>query len=121
MSEHTPGPWHVEELTGIAVCRIHDTDVDSEDSWISNVYDDDDWGRCKANAYLMAASPDLLAVAKQLAHQGHSSECVNYMLEGCICGVYAAEAAIVKALGQRSLTASAHPVTDANNDTAMPK
>ena len=56
----TPGPWYVEELTGIAVCRIHTSDSDADGSWLSNIYDETSWERCKANARLIAAAPELL-------------------------------------------------------------
>lgn len=60
MSKHTPGPWHIEsepfnvwDANGLLIARAH-----------SQLEQDDDWERGCANARLIAAAPDLLAVVK---------------------------------------------------------
>lgn len=68
MSEHTPGPWHCGEQ--VDICQwigvyagpgddIIICDVLSEDLTIKD--------QCMANARLIAASPEMLAVCQKLA------------------------------------------------------
>jgi hypothetical protein len=65
MSGHTPGPWVIEGDVAVLPC---DVGV----SVVNRNHDGDDWdvalvGSSVANARLIAAAPDLLAVAKRIA------------------------------------------------------
>jgi hypothetical protein len=66
MSEHTPGPWHVEplesETDALAICKAHDGAVATIVPW--DTLDETDY----ANACLIAAAPELLEVLERIAN-----------------------------------------------------
>lgn len=123
MAEHTPGPW---EVSGKAPCRVNvkinsflhpleariATPEDLEefgdnchDDWSICQTDGDMFARsteeCEANARLIAASPDLLAIAKEYVSQ---CEDAFYdpedMSEECVTLWNSARAAIAKTTGR---------------------
>jgi hypothetical protein len=104
MSEHSKGPWQVSKPqihgSGLSV------DIDSVESghyalatvvWQmeDDKFDDKPSEQCIANAYLIAAAPDLLAALESLLGAAYNayadSSCADVMVE--------AEAAIAKAKG----------------------
>lgn len=113
MSEPTPGPWQFLAPTKgrtFAVVGIIDSDRSIR---IANVGDRQlDADEMNANAALIAAAPDLLAVARALVKWADESE-DDGVSPCCICGkpskdegpdcpVVAARAAIAKAEGRAS-------------------
>ena len=85
MRQHTPGPWHVNELGNVAdktriVIGVIATTFESYSG--------------EANARLIAAAPDLLEALKEML-DGHEDACTGYG-EGA---ADKARAAIAKATG----------------------
>ena len=64
MSKHTPGPWTKAEREGVKECVWLDGCTHEEHGFLSR----EQWIDCntEANARLIAASPDLYAVLKEL-------------------------------------------------------
>ncbi len=87
MAEHTPGPWHLQELPYDDAFRIsgestlHLTVTECADGYIP--------GQNEANAHLIAAAPDLLAACvearRYLNCHDHPDAC------------YAVDSAVLKA------------------------
>jgi hypothetical protein len=95
-AKHTPGPWHIEEITP----------SDFHDCYIlgapNGVYDDiiatvqcTDLPQCMADARLIAAAPDLLAALQDIVQASDANNGDSLMN-----AIQAAEAAIAKATGQ---------------------
>lgn len=77
VSAHTPGPWVLEDEGG------------GEFSVVNREHAGDDWDICtvhstKANAYLIAAAPLLLALAKDFVRE--CAHCSGTGFEPVFCG-----------------------------------
>lgn len=60
--KHTPGPW---EVTLYKSCVwIRETEDRKRHPYLADVFSNEQWPEGKANANLIAAAPDLLAVCK---------------------------------------------------------
>jgi hypothetical protein len=71
MSKHTPGPWAVEQDGPWTLVRGYDVELQSEDYPGPLVCTPAENGCTQANARLIAAAPDLLAVCKRMVvHAG---------------------------------------------------
>jgi hypothetical protein len=111
--KHTPGPWKLSH-SGYANAPfvLHVGDVNPNYNrryplqgvdWIAEIRDDEseDHPRYEANARLIAAAPQLLAILKTIVAQLHNT-CVSDMESGdamCV-SVDEAKAAIAKAEGR---------------------
>ena len=87
MAEPTPRPWHILNHLGIDVPAT----IESPDIAICALWAQPDRGAVWANAHILAAAPDLLAVCEQVA------QLAEYEYSSLI--VDAAKAAIAKARG----------------------
>ena len=85
MSAHTPGPWFIGASLG-----IH---TNNGMPYIANVPTGRGDKQREANARLIAAAPDLLAVAEMISNGPHDAEAIADMLP-LVC------AAIAKAKGK---------------------
>jgi hypothetical protein len=74
MSKHTPGPWEVEEGAGeIVICAETGTAIDESICFVTH----GGWHEMPretaiANARLIAAAPELLAVLMQIQRMGYT-------------------------------------------------
>lgn len=64
MSAHTPGPWHVGGADGATIYDSMHQRVANSFEGVMVAHRSND--ACKANARLIAAAPDMLAVATEL-------------------------------------------------------
>lgn len=108
MSKHTPGPWELHEYKGGVEIRMgtrlqkptHIYNNEHEIDWNHDLYndgtDDIQYREAMANARLIAAAPDLLAIAEEL------NECAAYWSEYDVpLGIHdRLRAAIAKAKGE---------------------
>ncbi len=94
MSGHTPGPWLADDGEGgdWVVAAESDGDVIAPLFMATGHYDD-----AKANAYLIAAAPDLLAALRDLMPLMAECDCINSDRQQPLCPCRAARAAIAKA------------------------
>ncbi len=66
---HTPGPWVVGPIDDTAVTHLGKDGIRYEVAAVDGDYNDpDEWPIMEANARLIAAAPDLLAVARDATH-----------------------------------------------------
>lgn len=65
---HTPGPWSNERIWDTPASRIH-ARVEGVPMALAEVFTMRNAGEKEANARLIAAAPDLLALAKQYASE----------------------------------------------------
>ena len=64
---HTPGPWVVGPIDDTAVTHLGKDGIRYEVAAVDGDYNDpDEWPIMEANARLIAAAPDLLAVVKAM-------------------------------------------------------
>ena len=101
MTEPTKGPWRVSDADQYMVV--------SPNKSISNAFNiafvdgrvSDDEEEIIANARLISAAPELLAVAEQVVSRGHRYDCGQcyHRLNRCSCSYLAAISAIAKARG----------------------
>ncbi len=105
MSKHTPGPWEVDLETG---------EINAQGAVLGTIYGADDFPCCdedideeyKANARLIAATPDLLAACKTMVklwdaeHPDDPCACMpealNELLPPLPCELCVVRAAIAK-------------------------
>jgi hypothetical protein len=97
MNKHTPGPWHVGHRDSrVKECRVYDeADEYNEGSFICDCRGPFPWTMSMANAVLIAACPDLLAVAKAALNHLDAWHAGEFESEK-----QAARAAIAKAEGK---------------------
>lgn len=90
-SAHTPGPWQIEVLTDSNIVKYMMKDTQGGE----------DFDEAAANASLMNAAPDLLAVLKRIMNAHNSGNNGAYMGEATVCPAFAsqANAAIARAEG----------------------
>ena len=92
MAEHTPGPW-----------AAYGTWVSAGEDGSGPLVAECNWD---ADARLIAAAPDLLALLEHIAESGHRDDCGRFhslaLLErdACDCECYAARDVIAKAKGE---------------------
>lgn len=78
MSKHTPGPWYVSGIRVSQPPRIgRDTRIinigsDDDGTYLAMVFFDMETGRGQADARLIAAAPELLAVLMQIQRMGYT-------------------------------------------------
>ena len=96
-TEHTPGPWKVRREWmghGYEVFPVLKEPV-GQPSEVATVYEG--YSECRANARLIAAAPDLLAVARLVKAARLAPN--EWNLDAFDAAIAAAETAIVKATG----------------------
>jgi len=96
-ASHTPGPWEIEDeyvqqagKPDVGLCSVLNMDVGGDKGWYRGP-------TTEANARLMAAAPDLLAVAKRM---------LDFALDGGdfaypLGSLYELEQAVAKAEGSQ--------------------
>jgi hypothetical protein len=73
-AQHTPGPWHLDFFDKPYI--LANRASDEKEIYIAEVTDEDSEGLCpsveeaQANAHLIAAAPELLAMVKRLRSEG---------------------------------------------------
>lgn len=72
-SAHTPGPWEADNNEGYSIWRIVGTRNDGRHSLLAEVIGD--CAETDANARLIAAAPDMLAVLREI--EGTPASMVN--------------------------------------------
>ena len=108
--KHTPGPWVFRrgpDDSGFTF-RLGDTRertlVEQAFDYAEALYPDDgdQYETAEANAYLIAAAPDLLAVSEIVAERGeHWIDCpMRFGTTVCCCPLEPARAAIAKVRGE---------------------
>ena len=93
MTEHTPGPWEIEEHYHFGYRWISGPEHSQLAQVVWCMEDEDRSPECEANAYLIAAAPDLLEALQNLL-KVHKGEGGTQHHAG-----YIARAAIAKAKG----------------------
>lgn len=99
MITHTPGPWTVEEYDDEAptpILVIHRGQTVNRICFMATPGSHGDPAMITADAHLIAAAPDLLEAAKDLARQPCSTVGVEDLEGGC-CSSCRARAAVAKA------------------------
>ena len=101
MTEHTPGPWEIEDHYHFSYRWISGPEHSQLAQVVWCMEDEDRSPECEANAHLIAAAPDLLEALEALVLD-ESKEYIPTRLWD------AARAAIAKAKGQTELSLTTH-------------
>ena len=84
MSEHTPGPYIVDEMSDAFIIREKRTNKELA-LIVRRGTSEQEWAEEEANAHMFAADPDLLAACeKQERYEKHKNLCIN-ALNGRVC------------------------------------
>lgn len=96
MTQHTPGPWHIESVgtdtasNGLRVCT-------AGGMMLAHIYSDYDHAKTEADARLIAAAPDLYEFVQMIANGGLDSGVDHATIEA------EAQAALATAKGNTAL------------------
>lgn len=102
-AKHTPGPWRLEHLSWLPTGHVAiSADKHGELAHVVWKMEDDDTSpQCEANAHLVAASPDLLSVARSTAAIGLHTLARGEKCSCTLCElVREAQLAVAKAQGE---------------------